>query len=222
MKILKIITLLTFLSLLVMCSSEQRKKQNIKMIKNDKYIIPDSLYAFFPKKDSDCKLGIYITNAVENNLPYFFEEFSINYIIKVYSYNNNKLVTALKKDFLRTSINKFTAKDSTYFIIGSERNLLKEYDSLQIKNIYHNYQKNSLILNFGDFFKNKSKFYSQYTLCKLPESYDILILKMNYKNVLDAKYTYNWDLLPERLKHGYTSGVAFNQTDPYIIYWVVA
>jgi hypothetical protein len=55
----------------------------------------------------------------------------------------------------------------------------------------------------------------------LPESYNILILKTNYKNVLDAKYTYTWDLLPERLKHGYTSGVAFNQIDPYIIYWVV-
>jgi thioredoxin-related protein len=81
MKVLKIITLLAFLLSMVMCSSEQRKKQNIKMIKNAKYIIPDSLYAFFPKNDSDCKLGIYITNAVENDLPYFFEEFSINYII---------------------------------------------------------------------------------------------------------------------------------------------
>lgn len=50
---------------------------------------------------------------------------------------------------------------------------------------------------------------------------EIYVIKYGNENLLKNDYAYNWSILPERLKHGYTSGVAFNQIDPYIIYWVV-
>ena len=32
---------------------------------------------------------------------------------------------------------------------------------------------------------------------------------------------YDWDLLPENIRHGYSCGVAFNDEKKYIYYWAM-
>jgi len=49
-----------------------------------------------------------------------------------------------------------------------------------------------------------------------------LVLKSGSNFILPQDRLYEWSVLPDNLKHGYRSGVAFKEDEPYIIYWVVA
>jgi len=98
---------------------------------------------------------------------------------------------------------------------------LKAYDSLQLQD-YYTRLKDKVILSFKESFNDMPFLYDSTTISGLPVGYEILVLKSGNKFVLPEDYLYEWSILPENLKHGYRSGVAFKEGEPYIIYWLVA
>lgn len=220
----KLIYILIAIMSLNSCMSGQQKDDKKNQI-TENYTIPDSLYSFFPDNSYDCKKfkqTIVVTNAGKTELPYFAENFAVQFIAKVYLCNDKSYFTSIKDDFSNQSVNRFKSEDSSYFIISSQRHLINKYDTLNLKNEYLDYQVNSLVMSFYSIFSDEPMFYSSFTTCGLPEGYEILVLKSGNEYVLPEKYKYNWSVLPDKLKHGYSSGVAFKETEPYIIYWVVA
>lgn len=220
-KIVYIFIAVVFITSCTNGQNENNKKSQTKEV----YLIPDSLYSFFPNNPDEykgIKLNTLVTNAEEIDLPYSKQEFAITYLTKVFMYTDTSYFVKKKKELLNLSIKKFNSIDTNYFIIGSERYLLKRYDTLDLKEKYFNIDDSYLMMDFHSIFNNNKDFHSEFTICDLPEDYKILILKSGNEYVLPEKYRNSWEILPEKLKHGYISGAALKEAESIMIYWVVA
>ena len=220
----KIIYIIITVVFAISCTNGQNKDDK-KNQKDEAYVIPDSLYSFFPDNSSDNKknkLSIEVTNAEKTDLPYYKVEFAVKLLAKVYICEDTSYYAKRKDIFISQSINRFKSENTSYLIIGSERDLLEDYDKLELKEKYLNFKDNPLVLNFKEVFYEIPNFQSSSTICGLPEGYEILILKSGNEYVLPEKYKMDWDVLPEELKHGYISGVALKESEGIMIYWVVA
>lgn len=196
--------------------------QNKNSIKNESYEIPDSLFSFFPNenvKDNDYALSFFVENAKKMEYPYIPEEFEITYIVKGYCFKTNLIKNTALQYFSHNTLKKFTADSDNFFLIGSERELLNQYDSITLKSKFVENQE--LIPNFHELVQNEKNIYNSHTLCGLSNEYKIWLLKSGNNYVLPKEYKYEWSLLPEKIKHGYRSGLAFTENDLCIIYWVV-
>ncbi|MEI6348712.1 MAG: hypothetical protein WCP69_12265 [Bacteroidota bacterium] len=192
--------------------------------KQGKYYIPDTIYNFFPNTTNSAtsnKLVFESTNSEEVELPYFCDEFAVSYIAKIYEFSDKDFFDSLKNAYLAKSIFKSNTENNNYKIIGSEREMLNLYDTVILKNYFQNYQ-NPLILNFHDILKLEPSFSDSTTICGIEKGYKILVLNSGSNFVLPDKYRCEWYILPSRLSHGFSSGVAINEIKLSIIYWVVA
>lgn len=201
------------------CSSGQHKDNKLIEHPNENFIIPDSLFDFFPKQTENAKAIFFINNAGNTDLPYSNEEFAITFVLKAYEYLDTTNFTSITTDFSRIAINKYSVRKDNYFIVGSERDILERFDTLYIREQYLS-KTNSLVMNFHGILNNEPNFYDSTTLCGLPADYEILILKQGYQYVLPEKYKTEWHLMPDNIKHGYLSGVSCSKIKHQIIYWV--
>lgn len=191
---------------------------------SSKYIIPDSIYSFFPnssQKDKNIDLDIIVTNANDIAAPYFSTEFAVTFLIEIYKYNDPNTLIKTQRELEFNSEQTMASESKDYFIIGSERELISRYDSITLASNYSRVKDNDLILNFHETLNENNKFYAATTICGLPKGYTILLLKSGNKYVMPEKYKTQWSILPDNLKHGYRSGVAFKYGDPFMIFWVV-
>lgn len=182
-------------------------------------IIPDSLYYFFPNGDKNLSL-LYSSNNSEiviQDLQYFDPYI----IIEVYKIKDNYDETKQKyKTLANTVIN---SADTIYHSLESQYELEKKYSKETLLNIYKDYDEKILIYPIGERLKDfDSVLYNQKTVSNLPLNFDLYIFKSGLDNVMVSAPGSSWDILPDKLKHGYNSGVAFNDTDPYIIFWALA
>ena len=210
---------------IVISSSCMRRDNDQEGKTKGKYIIPDSLYSFFPEKDfvfNKKRVKIKTNNAEKTNLPYYKYEFAITFYVKVYQYTDKSYFFETKKSYVNQSINKFESAENNYFVIGSERDLFSRYDTLELKKKYLNLNKIDLVLDFHGILKDHSDFYNQNTICGLPKNYEILKLISGDEFVLPKKYKNSWEVLPDKFKHGYLGGVAYNESEYSMIFWVAA
>ena len=77
-------------------------------------------------------------------------------------------------------------------------------------------------MNFHGILNDETKFFDSTTLCGLSSDYEILILQRGERYVLPEKYKTEWHLMPDNIKHGHLSGVAYSDNNFYIVYWAVA
>lgn len=198
--------------------------QNInRTMMRKSYAIPDSLYSFFPNEDAffdelefTCIIGT--PKSVRKKSLWMFGVTSfVEYYSCEDSVSKNKII-----DFYRqTAPYAFDASDKNYFIIGDEYELLKQFDSLSIKKAYEKIPTvSSLLPHFNEFDPPINIQYDT-TLCSLPNTYDIFILKSGCRLTSDDKELYEWELLPTRLRHGYNCGVAIDRNSPNVIYWAL-
>jgi len=190
-----------------------------------KYSIPDSLYSFFSDsliKFDHANLLFYSTNAVITDIPYTPMEFEITYLTKIYKYTDTGDFSQFQKEYQSLSLKSIKSEGSDYFIIGSERDMVAKYDTAILKNKYNHFKETNLIINFYELFNRIEQFYDSNTICGLSKGYTILVLKSGNEYIMPEKYKTEWQILPDKIKHGYRSGVAFKGGKPYIIYWVVA
>ncbi|WP_029906646.1 hypothetical protein [Prevotella sp. 10(H)] len=197
--------------------------KNKNNIKEDSLVIPDSLYSFYPiKESSDFTGSSYIeTNARKKSgnekAPIFIESYYIRAQLPSSRYSYNKLV----KEYRDCAIDSLMLTDDNYFIVRNEEDLFNIYDTLFLK---EKYQKSKYILpSFSGYTESRHrKSQGNLSICGLPTDYEILIMKSGRDFVLPEYMKYNWSILPDGLKHGYTSGVAYRTPDDMIIYWCVA
>lgn len=156
------------------------------------------------------------------NIPYDPIEFEVSYLSNIYKCNHLMSLNKLILEYKSLSLSSINTESENYFIIGSESDMLKLYDSIYLKNKYQKYKESILILSFHEIFKDFFMLYDSTTICGLPKGYEILVLKSGKDYVLPKKYKTEWSILPPEIKHGYCSGVAFKEGEPYIIYWAVA
>ena len=193
----------------------------------DNYVIPDSLFSFFPN-DSELYddlnvMMIRTTNIGKSeNHSYIAMNFSISSLLEIFQSDNNELLEPLTSKYKRQALFSTRSEKSNYFILDSERELLKMYDTLILKNEYLEHCKDPLIFRLSKRDELPSFLFDSTTVCGLPSGYEILVLKSGNEIVLPESHIYKWPLLPECIKHGYRSGVAFKENEPYIIYWVIA
>lgn len=201
------------------CSCTNNRVEN-----KDIYNIPDSLFQFFPNKDETYKtfnLWALTENAQKTDLPYFTEEFAIQSILKVYSCKSEKIRMHTLDSLIKKSLYIVSTDDSdNYFMIGSERDISNKYDSIMLRDKF--YETDKIIPYFHELVKEMTDIYDPNTNSGLPKGYKVGVLKSGNHYVLPDKYKYNWSKLPDEIKHGYISGIAYKEDKPYIIYWVVA
>ncbi len=223
------ITLIIGLNVLS-CTFSQKSKDVFsvteELLKRDNYVIPDSLFLFFPDNNKSIKYEnlniIKISeNAEKTEIPFKAIFFTGYEIIEAYQCENKEFLQQLQEEYSSKSLFVVKSEDKDYFVISSERELLKAYDSLQLQD-YYTRLKDKVILSFKESFNDMPFLYDSTTISGLPVGYEILVLKSGNKFVLPEDHLYEWSILPENLKHGYRSGVAFKEGEPYIIYWLVA
>lgn len=199
--------------------------QSPKDKKRDNYIIPDSLLLFFPDKSDkykDLKIIKLSENASKSEIPLFLSEFDPIKLLEVYQCEDKKSLQQLQKEYRSQSLFSVKSENNNYFVIEDARTLFSTYDSLQLKERYSKLDEKSLIFYFKSLVDDTPFLYDSTTISSLPVGYEILVLKSGSDFVLPEDHLYDWSVLPENLRHGYRSGVAFKEGEPYIVYWTVA
>lgn len=218
----KILLLLLFLSL-VSCQETKRKNEvteNVFSEQQIKYDIPDSLYSFFPKEYNE-NLMLLSYNADSSDEVVIPTQFDILYLIKAYSFSDQSLSDSLLKKYKKIALNFIRAESNDYHIIDSESQLLDFMGDTLVKQNFKGMNIYNTIPCFEHYCKS-TPLYNPVNKCGLQNGYIISVLKAGNKFVLPEKYKYKWEMLPQKMQHGYLSGVAYNELTPYIIYWVIA
>lgn len=235
-----IITRLLFLTVLYTCfillsCNNYEKNEKSSLIVSDtiinydnceefNLIFPDSIISFFPFNNNICKkttICAYAGNSKrDTSSSYYRSYFEVYYVAIIYKFKSNSYIKTIKKELYDNSIFSFDQQDTTYYIIDSEIEFLERYSLTQIEKELR--VERPLVPNFHRAFRHLKEFYDKNTLSGLKENYRIYILNYNNTFVLEEEYKTEWDILSEHNKHGYSSGVAYNENDVYIIYWAVA
>lgn len=220
----------TFILFLLLCTIFLQSCSNKKadFLNEDSIVIPDSIYAFFPKKKDLSGLKSHISEEANSIIDHREEEnsrFLDSHLIKTYSSTNSIQFEHLIHEYKQEAIDSLRPIDRDYFFIMDEEEMLKMFSYKILK---EKYQKsiNKYILPS---FHNHMRFlygvnYNFTTPCGLPPNYEILIMKSGRDYILpdNNKWKVDWKVLPPELKHGYTSGIAYDTTANIIIYWCVA
>lgn len=213
--------LIIFLLLSNNCSDRRTSS-----IDETQIVFPDSLYSFFPQKDSlYLKFQSMGTNAELINRQNERTSFLEVYFTKIYTCEHVTQFDFLIYDYLQEAIDSLKPTDDNYFIMKYESDMLKMYDYKTLKEKYQESINKYILPSFHDDIRNFFGInYNLTTICGLPDDYEILIMKSGRNYVLpdNSAWKFDWKLLPPELKHGYTSGIAYrNYKDP-IIYWCIA
>lgn len=198
------------------CSNQSKEE----LTKN--LMLPDSLYSHFPRNNTNLKLESETTNAKKTDLPYFAEEFETTFLLKVYEYKDKSVLKNMAKYIANPSIKRINSLDTNYIVIGSERDLFNRFDNETLNLMWKNNETSNLLPDFTEILNERRDLLSSITLCGLSEDFELYIIKSGSDYVLPEKYRYEWNVLPQKERHGYSSGVAMNKKKRNLIYWTIA
>jgi hypothetical protein len=218
---------------LISCSKINRQEKtyyelqveiNNNILNRQNIVIPDSLFCFFPQ-ESDSEFMTKTTTKISN--IYRFDSLQIKYFapsnyLSQYFCNNESVFNAIVEKLKNNSIAKTKIDSNDYMLITNQNTLFSIFDTLQLKTKYQKYKDKVFVPDFATDKRYPVKESDTLTLCGLPSTSEILLLKSGNDFVLPEDLYYNWDILPEDIRHGYRAGVAFKQNELYLIYWVVA
>ncbi len=206
---LKAVTILSLLIIMILHSCIDLSKD--RNYTNYLSYFGDSLTSHFPKKYTsmitDYSYSVDTVghfNTEEFNLTLIKEKKDINEIKLMY--NNNKVYDINDKCII--VVNDFL--DNNNLILQQ----YKEYQSKFSKNCDDNYV---VIPNFwsNDYADNATK-------SKLDKNFKYIIIDSKVgENVYSSKINYYKSYMPSIVKHGYSKGIAFNEKEDIIIYWLV-
>jgi len=199
-------------------------KSRLEITDRNNSIITDSAFNFFPHTTSNIILEKVVTNATlkNSNQPLIF--FNPLFYVELIDFKESVEFNEEIAKNERISKSQFMSQDSCYFIIGSEWEMTKTFDSADLIKKYDNIQLNQIIPFFGEILSPEDNCLSSNTICGLTEGYKIMILSSEYRCVVKdgkLKNINGWSALPIKLKHGYIRGLAFSTKEQRIIYWVV-
>jgi hypothetical protein len=192
--------------------------------------IPDSLCVHFPQKQYLEGLSLSsISNAAgyRTQISEPMRNFEAAYLIEVYENLGSQKVSIKKliDKYKKMAMDSIRPADNRYFIMAEEKELFLMHSRKELKEEYQQaISKYILPLFYIQMRGMKGLNYCSSTLCGLPEDYNILILKSGRNYVLpeNDSWKFDWYILPEQMKHGYTSGIAYGEADSALIYWCIA
>ena len=188
---------------------------------NNSDAISDSLSYFFPEERESIKLVFTTKNSMSEYDKDSDLKFSTFFLLKVYVINDTVEYYNERNTLLEMSHIQYKSDNNDYFIIGSEYELLKKYSLESLRINYRDIDIDKLVPYFGDIFDSSLEWYSEETICKLNGEYTIAIIDSRTENVLKLKKNPNsWEILPDKIKHGYLTGASFSDKNQTIIYWV--
>lgn len=200
--------------------------KNEQGINTSQLVIPDSLYSFFPRKDSlSLKLYASGSNAGKKDRVGISSTFMDIHFYKIYSCEHVTQFDLLIHEYKKEAMDSIRPVDDKYFIIKYESDILKMYDYKTLKEKYQESINKYILPSFhNDMREIYGLNYNFTTICGLPEDYEILIMKSGRNYILPDNdiWKVDWKLLPSGLKHGYTSGIAYRNASDKIIYWCIA
>jgi len=228
----KLFIILVIVLNVLSCTFSQKSKDKNKdfsyiieeALKRKNYVIPDTLFSFFPDKSDMYKYLEIIKiaeSAQKTETPFEPQQFNVYRIVEIYLSKNKTSLEQLSSEYRSQSLFSAKSENNDYFILDYGWELSLRYDTLQLKEQYLKLGDNPLVFNFRSTLDNMPFLYDTTTISGLPAGYEILILKSGSNFVLPQDRLYEWSVLPNNLKHGYRSGVAFKESEPYIIYWVM-
>jgi len=208
--------------ILASCSTSQKHELVCEKSRVD-LILPDTLYSFFPNsstKDVECLR--FTSNAIKMDAPYLPEEFEATYLLELYKFSSVYSLHRYCDSLINEAKTSYSAEDSTYFVIASESYLLTKFDSLNLSRKYGVYSSKPIILNFNYLNDKEYNLFSDSTICGLKKGIQIYVLKYGSNSVLAPELEYNWNILPDTIKHGYSCGIALDEQQLMGLFWVVA
>lgn len=227
--VIKIFSLLCVFNIMISCKSSTSNSFSyvLKDNGNRKEIqIPDSLYSFYDNENVKFTSISQSIAGLNSQGLYKPEYFEIKYIFEMVKLSKD--VQIIKNDLKRMSLEVLSSEKDDYHIIYEQREILKEYNDLDsIKNTFFIGEIPYFIPKFpnGLFLEELKNeiYYDESTKCNLPKDYNIYVMKYGFTNIFtENNESKEWNIMPDSIRHGYSSGVAFNEIDPYIIFWVIA
>lgn len=218
------INYLYLMSIILMgCLSQSTHKKIVE--EREALILSKEVLSFFPNEillKKGLRQVFQSTNAFYDEVPYDTIFFATTELVEMYQVDDNNLADSLKNIYREIAITQFLSEDKDYFVISSERDLFRQYDSLTLVKKYEETPPDKITVDFHSYFEDGHPLYKKENTNGLEDGYHIVVLKMDSAYILPAKYKNEWKLHPSFLKHGYRNGVAFKDKGGYLIYWVVA
>lgn len=224
----KIIFILVFALFSCGANKNSDNKSFYNLSKN--IIFPDSLTIYIPSEDEvsvDFIAGITASNAFEENMQVIpkksdLAEFIPFTFLQEYKISNNNVIDSLINKYQVLAIKRLEVLDTSYFIIDTERNLSKKFNKNSLKNLLSKKENYFFVINFNSIYPSERNWTDDSTTCGLTKDFIIYIFKYGKTAVLDEEILYEWDLLPEEIKHGYSCGAAISKEKSTLLYWVLA
>lgn len=195
-------------------------KNHSRAIENG--FLPYFLYDFFPDKKVSNPI-YYSTNALDvYDAPFVPSEFDVFYKLEIHSYKleQRDSIINIAKIY---AVHEFLAKDTNYLIMTSQKSFERLYEKDKIQETIDRKKNKPIVLYFGDIVPDFDQIeLDPSTLSNLPESFKIMIIKTGNKRIINKNIIFEWCVLPRNLKHGYSSGICYNEELPYIIFWAAA
>lgn len=203
---------------LIICSVSCQDLHKSSFLIND-YVIPDSVFYDFDtiKHFSLIEMG---GDIIDRQYPYFTDEFELLYRWKVYQCKDSSRLKRFQDKCIQSVEYVVTQADSLFFTFDNERSLKSEYDTVTLESLFENIPDCGHLIpdfkNIIDYLSNSTKPFSL-------DSMVFYVLKFGDCFILPKDHEYSWNLLPNKIRHGYNSGIAFDKKRPDVIYsWSIA
>ena len=203
-KIINIILVITFITISCDNKKESTYYNNLRQKYNPIFV------SHFPKTIE--KGHIDITENGEYDVTRLFltiKNSITNFKSITDSIKNNSVANYSAKDTCLFVVNKFTTEQN--YTQKRKANLKDISSYLDSKCLLNKVP----IANFWGLYENSE------TLCNLPENFNIFVLETKKGKFWDAKHISNGKYMPNYWKHGYSKGVAIDESTDEIIYWFV-
>ncbi|MDR1876022.1 MAG: hypothetical protein LBQ84_00200 [Flavobacteriaceae bacterium] len=169
----------------------------------------DSLTSHFPRKYTSVFTDYtYVTDTVAH-----FNTEEINLAFS----KANKQIIETKKEYVKNKI--YNIDDNCVVVVNDflrkGKLILDQFEGYQSEISEDCNDKYVVIPNFWDnYYANNT------TKSKLDKNFKYLIIDSK-EGFYSQKIDYNKSYMPDVLKHGYSKGIAFNEKEEVIIYWLV-
>lgn len=183
--------------------------------------LPAKLYSFFGDYECSFTRPYFVNNTVRSGDASHSRYFEVLYLIKYYKYNNEDIINSIRDRLNEDNAEQINLAGEHFFALESTYDMLLRYDSIQIKEIFHGAKDLPIIPSFKSVSKY-SKFFSHPTLSGLSDDSELYIVKSGNGFLLPKKYDYEWKLMPEGRRHGYSGGVILNQKKKVVVLWSMA
>jgi len=211
---LKNIVIILAVLLLTDCYAQKEDKlwflnEKSERITKIKFVFTDSLINHFPLKE-DVKKHSYtwaIGSETENNLILTVNE-SYNFANYSKLFKSNNIAVYNSNDDCLLILNRF-ANQENYGVIK-----YSDIDQSEINQDCYN-----SLYPIPNFWIND--YYTDKTVCHLPNDFEIYVIEAKPRIFPDRKPLTQGKLMPKKWKNGYSKGVAINEENKVIIYWVI-